>query len=142
LVLDEATAFADPESEAQIQTALAHLVGGRTLLVIAHRLGSVTAADQIAVLDRGRLAQVGRHPELLARRGVYQRLWEAYQEPDAVGWASGDTVAPRAAGLGDLDGTAAPPARRPWPPGEAPAPPEPADHAGGGQTASARGGAK
>lgn len=78
LVLDEATAFADPESEARIQDALAELVVGRTLLVIAHRLASITAADQIAVLDHGRLVEVGDHDRLLASGGVYARMWAAH----------------------------------------------------------------
>ncbi|MFV0428414.1 MAG: ABC transporter ATP-binding protein, partial [Arachnia sp.] len=79
LILDEATAFADPESEAQIQTALAHLVGGRTLLVIAHRLGSIVSADQIVVLDHGRIAETGTHDQLLAHGDVYARMWAAFQ---------------------------------------------------------------
>jgi ATP-binding cassette subfamily B protein len=82
LVLDEATAFADPESEAAIQTALAGLVGGRTLLVIAHRLASITSADQIVVLDGGRVDRTGTHEQLLAAGGRYARMWAAYREPD------------------------------------------------------------
>ena len=79
VVLDEATAFADPESEAAIQDALSSLVAGRTLLVIAHRLSTVTNADQIAVIDQGRLAEIGRHDELLDGGGLYLRLWEAHE---------------------------------------------------------------
>ncbi|MFT4294676.1 MAG: ABC transporter ATP-binding protein [Micropruina sp.] len=79
LILDEATAFADPESEARIQAALAQLVGGRTLLVIAHRLSSITSADQIVVLDRGRVAESGTHHELSSTNGVYARMWQAHE---------------------------------------------------------------
>ncbi|MGL5927395.1 MAG: ABC transporter ATP-binding protein [Dermatophilaceae bacterium] len=79
LILDEATAFADPESESRIHAALAHLVGGRTLLVIAHRLASITGADQIAVLDRGRIIETGTHARLLTQAGAYARMWHAYQ---------------------------------------------------------------
>jgi ABC-type multidrug transport system fused ATPase/permease subunit len=77
LVLDEATSFADPESEAAVQDALAELATGRTLLVIAHRLHTVVGADQILVLDGGRVVERGRHPELLAAGGRYARLWHA-----------------------------------------------------------------
>lgn len=79
LVLDEATAFADPESEAAIQQALSTLVTGRTLLVIAHRLSTITGADQIVVLDQQRVAERGRHPDLLARNGLYARMWAAHE---------------------------------------------------------------
>nr|BFD41815.1 ABC transporter ATP-binding protein [Pseudomonas sp. FFPRI_1] len=88
LVLDEATAAADAESEAAIQDALAHFAEGRTLLVIAHRLDTVMHADQIIVLDNGALLEQGRHGELLARRGLYAQLWAqggySHSEPRVV----------------------------------------------------------
>ena len=77
LVLDEATAFADPDSEAAIQDALAPLMAGRTLLVIAHRLHTVTGADQICVMDEGRIVERGGHESLLTHGGLYARLWTA-----------------------------------------------------------------
>lgn len=79
VVLDEATAFADPDSEAAVQAALAELAAGRTLLVIAHRLYTIAGADQILVLDEGRPVESGRHDELLARGGRYAALWQAQQ---------------------------------------------------------------
>ncbi|MDH0729848.1 ABC transporter ATP-binding protein/permease [Pseudomonas sichuanensis] len=75
LVLDEATDAVDADSEAAIQTALSRFAQGRTLLVIAHRLDTVMHADQILVLDQGELREQGRHAELLARQGLYARLW-------------------------------------------------------------------
>lgn len=76
LVLDEATAFADPESEAAVQDALAVLVAGRTVLVIAHRLHTITGVDRILVLENGSLVEQGDHAGLREAGGTYQRLWE------------------------------------------------------------------
>lgn len=77
LILDEATAFADPESEYLVQQAITRLTEGRTVLVIAHRLHTVTHADQIVVLDDGELVESGTHEDLLAANGRYRKLWDA-----------------------------------------------------------------
>ena len=77
VLLDEATAFADPESEAAIQEGLSGFLAGKTVLVIAHRLPSIAGADNILVLENGRLAEQGKHNELLEAKGLYARLWEA-----------------------------------------------------------------
>ncbi|MEY9212477.1 ABC transporter ATP-binding protein [Thermobifida halotolerans] len=81
LVLDEATAASDPVSEAAVQDALGELARGRTVLVVAHRLTTVTGADLIAVMDRGRIVETGTHAELLERNGRYAALWRAQQIP-------------------------------------------------------------
>ena len=78
VVLDEATAFADPENEALIQQALGRLAAGKTVLMIAHRLSTVVDADLIAVVDDGAIVERGTHDELLARGGTYARLWKNY----------------------------------------------------------------
>ncbi|MQU09538.1 ABC transporter ATP-binding protein [Pseudomonas helleri] len=77
LILDEATSHADPESEALIQDALSTLARGRTVLVIAHRLASISGVDQIVVLDQGRVLEQGSHHQLLQANGAYARLWQA-----------------------------------------------------------------
>ncbi|TYQ03513.1 UNVERIFIED_ORG: ATP-binding cassette subfamily B protein [Gordonia westfalica J30] len=79
VVLDEATASLDPDSESAVQEALSHLVAGKTVIVIAHRLHTIADADQILVLDGGRLAERGRHDELLRAEGLYARMWNAQQ---------------------------------------------------------------
>jgi subfamily B ATP-binding cassette protein MsbA len=76
LILDEATSHLDTESEMLVQRALANLIAGRTVLVIAHRLSTVRRADQIIVIDGGRIRERGRHDELLQNGGVYRRLHE------------------------------------------------------------------
>ena len=82
LLLDEATSALDSESEGEVQRALERLMADRTVVVIAHRLSTVRDADRIAVLDRGRLVELGAHDELIARNGQYARLY-ALQNLDA-----------------------------------------------------------
>ncbi|MEV0676059.1 ATP-binding cassette domain-containing protein [Actinosynnema sp. NPDC050436] len=84
LVLDEATAFADPESEFLVQQALSRLTRDRTVLVVAHRLHTVTDADLIVVLDRGRVVETGTHAALHAAAGRYRALWDGHRAPARV----------------------------------------------------------
>lgn len=78
LVLDEATAFADPENEYKMQQAIQQLIRNKTVIIIAHRLSSIISAEQILVLKEGRLVQSGRHDELSTKEGVYKKMWDAY----------------------------------------------------------------
>ena len=79
IVLDEATAFTDPENEDKIQEAINQLVVGKTLLVIAHRLSTIVEADNIVLLEEGQLAMQGSHAEMLAKSATYQSLWDSHQ---------------------------------------------------------------
>ncbi|MDO8567381.1 MAG: ATP-binding cassette domain-containing protein, partial [Dehalococcoidales bacterium] len=81
LLLDEATASLDSQSEHVLQQGLRHLMQGRTVVVIAHRLSTVRDADRIVVLDKGRIVEEGRHEELLPRGGMYSRLYEMTYAP-------------------------------------------------------------
>ncbi len=85
VVLDEATAFADPENEAAIIEAMVNLMQGKTVIIIAHRLATIQNVDQIVVLDQGQVSETGQHEKLLKRDGVYARLWNKYQQ--AQGWS-------------------------------------------------------
>lgn len=84
VVLDEATAFADPENEALIQKAFGELIRGKTVLMIAHRLSTVQHADKILVIDKGAVREQGSHEELLAAGGLYAEMWKDYQK--AAAW--------------------------------------------------------
>ncbi len=95
VVLDEATAFADPENEALIQRAFARLACGRTVILIAHRLSTVVNADKIVVLDQGRVAESGTHEVLLAKGGLYARMWADYER--AANWKISAAAADAAA---------------------------------------------
>lgn len=80
VILDEATAHLDSESEAAVQQALSAALAGRTSLVIAHRLSTVRSADQILVVDAGRVVESGRHQDLISRRGLYADLYRTQFE--------------------------------------------------------------
>lgn len=78
IILNEATAYLDPENEAVLQTAIGKLVSGKTLIVIAHRLSTITNSDQIVVVKEGEIEDIGRHDELLHRSPLYQEMWNAH----------------------------------------------------------------
>lgn len=97
LVLDEATAFADPENEHKIQLAFETLMRGKTIIIIAHRLSTVRGADNIVVLDQGHIVEQGKHDELVQAEGRYSRMWQSYIS--ARDWAiERKEVGPHAAG--------------------------------------------
>lgn len=87
LILDEATAFADPDNEAKVQAAFSRLSNGKTVIMIAHRLSSVVDADRICVLKDGEIAEMGTHESLVAEGGIYAHMWEAYNQ--SVCWKVG-----------------------------------------------------
>ena len=80
VILDEATAYTDPENEAIIQQSVAKLVKGKTLIVIAHRLSTVSDADKLYVIKNGLIDSSGTHEELLAQGGLYKDMWQAHIE--------------------------------------------------------------
>lgn len=84
IVLDEATAFADPENEHKIQQAFEGLMRGKTVIIIAHRLSTVRGAGKIVVIDDGRIAEQGVHDELVNAGGRYAAMWKSYTS--AAGW--------------------------------------------------------
>ena len=85
ILLDEATASLDPENEVLVQKAIAKLVEGKTVIMIAHRLRTVVDADQIIVLDNGKLVECGTHDELMKKKGLYHKLF--YIQQESLGWA-------------------------------------------------------
>jgi ATP-binding cassette, subfamily B, bacterial IrtA/YbtP len=87
LILDEATAFADPDNEAKVQAAFSRLSEGKTVIMIAHRLSSVVDADRICVLKDGEIREMGTHKDLIANGGIYAHMWEAYNQ--SVCWKVG-----------------------------------------------------
>ena len=80
IVLDEATAFADPENEVLIQKALEKLTKDKTVIMIAHRLSTVSGADKILVLDEGKIVESGSHQKLIKAGGLYEKMWEDYNK--------------------------------------------------------------
>lgn len=89
VILDEATSYTDPENEAFLQESIGRLTRGKTLIVIAHRLSTITEADQIAVVDDGRIVAVGKHAELLQRCPLYAQMWAAHTRSRGVDCAEG-----------------------------------------------------
>ena len=89
VILDEATAYADPENEIALQGALDRLVEGRTVIAIAHRLTTVAGADQILVMQDGRIVERGLHGELMQSRGLYAEMWEAFSTASSIALTGG-----------------------------------------------------
>ena len=94
IILDEATAYTDPENESLIQSSIAQLVAGKTLIVIAHRLSTIADSDQIIVVNKGRIEAVGKHPDLLAQCPLYKGMWESHiaARDDAHYPVKGETI--------------------------------------------------
>ena len=84
IILDEATVNVDPENEKDLIDAISALTSDKTVIMIAHRLKTVQSADQIFVVDKGRIVQAGKHADLLAETGIYQNFVEARRQ--AIGW--------------------------------------------------------
>lgn len=80
ILLDEATSSLDPENELIIQNAISNFIQKKTVVVVAHKLKSVMGADQIVVLNKGNVAEVGRHKELMENKGIYYDLWNAQEK--------------------------------------------------------------
>ena len=87
LILDEATAFADPDNETKVQQAFSQLSKGKTVIMIAHRLSSVVDADKTFVLKDGEIVEVGTHKELVEKDGLYAHMWNEYNK--SVKWKVG-----------------------------------------------------
>ena len=79
VILDEATAFADPDNETRVQAAFSKLSEGQTVIMIAHRLSTVAGADQIYVIENGQITESGRSRELMEKGGIFSQMWQDYQ---------------------------------------------------------------
>ena len=84
IILDEATAFADPDNESKVQKAFSQMAEGKSVIMIAHRLTTVTNADTIYVFDNGEIVEIGTHSELLSQNGMYNKMWNEYQK--SIDW--------------------------------------------------------
>ena len=84
VILDEATAYSDPENEVALQDAIDRLAAGRTVIIIAHRLSTVAGADQILVIDQGRISRAWQASGLLDSGGLYAQMWEAFSSASSI----------------------------------------------------------
>ena len=98
LILDEATSSVDTETEFKVRDALARMVEGRTSLIIAHRLSTIQRADKIIVMHKGQLREMGTHQELLAKRGIYYKLYQLQYKDQEIGAGVVQTPSPATAG--------------------------------------------